>query len=94
LNMSEERNSSKGNDQKASASLETLQTLKEEMEMKNAILEAMKTAFFNRTPFQGEIPTYEDLSKAAKDFIQTSYKFQKARFGRVRLKFSVSDLLR
>jgi hypothetical protein len=79
---------------KSEANAKSLDTLKQEMEKKDAILEAMKAAFFNRAPFQGQVPTYEDLAGAASDYIQASYEFQKARFGRIRLKLSPTDLLR
>jgi hypothetical protein len=79
---------------KSDADQKNLDSLKREMEKKDAILGAMKAAFFSRVPFEGKVPTHEDLVYAAKDFIKASNAFQKARFGRVRLKFTPADLLR
>ena len=73
---------------------QSIEQLREEMEKRNAVLEAMKTAFFNRSPFKDVIPEYEDLHVAAEEFIRAHYNLQKARFGRVRFKMTVPDVLR
>ena len=79
---------------KSDAKSKNLDGLKREMEKKDAVLGAMKTAFFHNTPFEGKVLTYEDLIVAAKDFIKANHEFQKARFGRIRIKLSPTDLLR
>ena len=72
---------------------ETLRKLQEEMEKKNAIFEAMKTAFFNEASFQGKVPTYEDLHRAAGELITANHDLQRGRFGRVQAQLSASNLL-
>lgn len=68
--------------------------LKEEMERRYSILEAVKVAYFNGTPFHDKVPDYSDVRKAAEEFIAANYALQKAQFGRVQVKLSVSALLR
>ena len=57
-------------------------------------MEAAKIAYLNRTPFGNRIPEYEDVRKAAQEFIQSNYKYQKALYGRIKVKLSVANLLR
>jgi len=68
--------------------------LKSRLEMLESKLHAAKIAYLNGTPFDGREVTYEDLNRIAKDYIQTSYAFQKAKFGAVKLRMSVAKLLR
>jgi hypothetical protein len=64
------------------------------MELLQAKLNATKIAYLNRTEINGIVPTYEDLTAAAKAFIAVNYELQKAVYGSVKLKISVSRLLR
>jgi hypothetical protein len=55
---------------------------------------AAKVAYLNRTDLDGKEVSYEDLAAVAKEYIQASYAFQKAKFGSVKVKTSVAKLLR
>jgi len=71
-----------------------VQELREQMERKRNLLEATRTAFFNRTPLNDKVPDDEAVRRAARDFISANYALQRALFGRVRVKLSVARLLR
>ena len=73
---------------------ETTAAIRELMERKKAVLDGMRTAYFNRTPFAGKNPNEEDVRNAAEDFIRSNYEYQRAVYGRVRVKLSSSNLLR
>jgi hypothetical protein len=64
------------------------------LEMLQSKLYAAKIAYLNRTSFEGHEVTYDDLNTIAKEYIQTSYAIQKAKFGAVKLRLSVARLLR
>jgi hypothetical protein len=68
--------------------------LRQLMERKRNVLEATRIAFFHRTPLNGEVPDDQAVRRAARDFIDANYALQRALFGRVRVKLSVSRLLR
>lgn len=64
------------------------------MERKRAAMEAAKIAYLNRAPFRGQIPEYEDVRRVTQEFILANYKYQKGLYGKIRVKFSVANLLR
>ena len=68
--------------------------LKEVMESKRSVLEAVRLAYMHRTPFGDEIPDEEAVRRAAKEFIDANYALQRALFGKIRVKLSVAHLLR
>jgi PAS domain-containing protein len=68
--------------------------LRELMERKRSLLEAMRIAFLHRAPLNGKIPDDEAVRHAARDFIDANYALQRTLFGRVRVKLSVPRLLR
>ena len=57
-------------------------------------LYAAKIAYLNHTELAGKEVTYEDLNAIAKEYIQTSYSIQKAKFGSIKVRMSVAKLLR
>jgi hypothetical protein len=68
--------------------------LRARMEQLQSKLRVAKAAYFNRTELDGKIPEYEDLAGIAKDLISANYQLQKELYGKVKLKLSVSKLLR
>jgi len=64
------------------------------MEQLQSRLRVAKIAYYNRTELDGKVPEYEDLSAVAKELIRTNYQLQKVLYGKVKLKLSVSKLLR
>lgn len=71
-----------------------LQEIREDMERKKAAMHAAKIAYLNSTSFGGRIPEYEDVRQAAQEFILANYKYQKALYGKIKVKLSVANLLR
>jgi len=51
-------------------------------------------AYFNNAPYKDEEVTYEVLKRYAENYITRNYDYQKAAFGRVRIKLTVARLLR
>jgi hypothetical protein len=76
------------------ASPEAEAEVRARMELLQAKLNATKIAYLNRMEIDGNVPTYEDLTAAAKAFIAANYELQKILYGSVKLKISVSKLLR
>jgi len=72
-----------------------LEKEQDDLEKLRARVNAAKIAYLNRMPFE-EKPelSYEDLKKIAQDFIRASYRFQKEKYGAVKVKISVAKLLR
>jgi hypothetical protein len=68
--------------------------LRAEMERKKAMLDSIKIAYFHRAPFGDGVPNEQAVRDAAESFIQANYDYQKALYGRVRVKLSASNLLR
>jgi hypothetical protein len=64
------------------------------MHEKKSIMETKRAAYLLGTPFGGHIPEYEDVQAAARDFIRANYEYQKAAYGRVRVRLSVANVLR
>jgi hypothetical protein len=71
-----------------------LEQLRAIMHEKKAVMEAMRAAHFLGTPFREEVPDYESVRVAAQEFIHANYEYQKAAYGRVRVKLSVANLMR
>jgi len=57
-------------------------------------LNAVRIAYARSLPFDGKEVTYDDLRRVASETIQANYELQKCRYGSIRLKLSVSKLLR
>jgi hypothetical protein len=53
-----------------------------------------KLAYYHRTEYKGTAVSYETLESYAEDFIAKNYAYQKAMFGKVRIKLSVPRLMR
>lgn len=67
----------------------------ERLDRLRARVHAAKVAYLNRTPFEDKPElSYEDLAGIAKQFIKESYEVQKQKYGSVKVKISVSKLLR
>lgn len=67
----------------------------EQLDRLRGRVNAAKTAYLNRTPFEDKAElTYEDLKEIAQDFIRASYEVQKLKFGSVKVRISVAKLLR
>lgn len=71
-----------------------IEELSTRLELLGSKLHVAKIAYLNRTTLEGAEVTYEDLNRIAKEYIQTSYALQKAKFGSVKLRMSVAKLLR
>ena len=71
-----------------------LSELRAQMEQRKAILDSIKIAYFNSAAFDGAVPDEQGVQDAAKEFIQANYAYQKALYGRVRVKLSAANLLR
>ncbi len=80
--------------QQESNNPEDADRLRECMEICKTTMENMRVAFYNRTAFGGKVPEYEDVRKAAENFIAANYDYQKALWGKVKVKLSVANLLR
>jgi hypothetical protein len=76
------------------ATPEKIRELKDELESKAAVLEAMKAAFYNRVPFNGTVPEYQDLHRAALAVVGADHALQKCVFGKIRVRVSAVELLR
>ena len=68
--------------------------LRARMELLQSKLHVAKIAYLNRTELDGKVPEYEDVAAIAKSLISLNYQLQKELYGEVRLKLSVSKLLR
>jgi hypothetical protein len=73
---------------------EEIERLRTSMETMKATLEVIRVAYYNRTAFKGQIPDYENVHKAAEDFVAANYLYQKALWGKIKVKLSVANLLR
>lgn len=72
----------------------TADELRTRMELLQSRLHVAKIAYFNSTELDGKVPEYEDLAGIAKNLISVNYQLQKKLYGKVRLKLTVSKLLR
>lgn len=80
--------------QKPTEDPEHLAALQEAMKHKEYIMHTIKTAYMNGTPFGDHVPSTDDVRKGAQDFIEASYAYQRALYGKIRLKLSIAHLLR
>ena len=78
-------------DSNLQVSLDELEATFEKLQSR---LNAAKTAYLNGSTLDGKAVEYEDLKRVAEQTIQANYDLQKARYGTIRLKLSVSKLLR
>lgn len=86
------QNKTKGNE--PSSREESLGAMRIELNVLRAKVHAAKVAYLNRTPFQEREVSFEDLKAIATEYIRKSYEYQKAVYGRVRVRISVAKLLR
>jgi hypothetical protein len=77
-----------------SISNDELRKIREEMERLKAAMHAAKIAYLNRTPFGGRILEYEGVRQVAQEFILANYTYQKALYGKIKVRLSVATLLR
>jgi hypothetical protein len=68
--------------------------LRSRMELLQSKLQAAKIAYHHRSELDGKIPEYNDVAAVAKNLIALNYELQKLLYGEVKLKLSVSKLLR
>lgn len=68
--------------------------LRARLELLQSKLHTAKIAYLNRTELDGKVPEYEDVANIAKSLIKLNYQLQKELYGEVKLKLSVSKLLR
>jgi hypothetical protein len=68
--------------------------LRARMEVLQSRLHTAKIAYLNRTELDGKVPEYEDVAAIAKSLISLNYQLQKQLYGEIKLKLSVSKLLR
>lgn len=71
-----------------------LDRLREQMQQKKAVMEAIRIAYLRRTLFRAGIPDYEQVRQAAEDFIRANYQYQRALYGKIKVKLSAANLLR
>ncbi len=72
-----------------------LKDKQDDLEKLMARVNAAKIAYLNRTPFDDKPElSYEDLKKIAQEYIRATYRFQKEKYGAVKVKISVAKLLR
>jgi len=72
----------------------TVDQLREQMDKLGNALEAVKIAYLNNTPFRDHVPTADDVRSIAETYVKAHHAFQRARFGKVRVRLNVADLLR
>jgi hypothetical protein len=68
--------------------------LRAQMEVLQSRLHTAKIAYLNRTELDGRVPEYEDVATIAKSLISLNYQLQKRLYGEVKVRLSVSKLLR
>lgn len=74
---------------------ESLQQQQQQLEYLRARVNAAKVAYFNRTSFEDKAEvTFEDVKAIAEQYIRANYDYQKLRYGSIKLRISVSKLLR
>ena len=78
----------------ATATPEQLAKFKEALDASELDFQNAKMAYFNSAPYKDEEVTYEVLKQYAETYIGKNYEYQKAAFGKVRIKLTVARLLR
>jgi len=76
------------------ADLERLAELRARMKALDETFHSLYRAYYGRRQLGSNVPDFETLRSAAQDLIRANYDYQKARYGRIILKLSVSKLLR
>jgi hypothetical protein len=71
-----------------------LATMKEAMDAAELDFANAKLAYYHRTEYKGFAVNYESLRNYAEQFIDKNYAYQKAIFGKLRIKLSVPRLMR
>ena len=79
---------------KKTAATEDLAKMKEALDAAEFDFDNAKLAYFHRALYKGQEVTYEVLKGFAESYIAKNYEYQKAAFGRVRIKLSAARLLR
>lgn len=79
---------------KKTASTEDLERMKRALDAAEFDFDNARLAYFHRAPYKGEEVTYDVLKRFAEAYITQNYKYQKAVFGRVRVKLSAAKLMR
>jgi hypothetical protein len=70
---------------------EQLAKLREDMERKEYLMHTIKTAYMNSTPFGDHVPSADDVQGGALAFIEANYTYQRALYGKIRLKLSIAQ---
>jgi len=66
-----------------------------QLEYLRARVNAAKIAYLNRTSFEGMAEvSFDALKLIAQEFIRASHKYQRLKYGSVRVRLSVSNALR
>jgi hypothetical protein len=76
------------------ATPEELAALKVKLDTSEMDFDNAKLAYFHRTSYKDEEITYEVLKRYAEAYIAHNHAYQKAAFGKVRVKLNVARLLR
>jgi hypothetical protein len=71
-----------------------VEALRDEMDATELDFTNAKLAYYNRTDYKDAPVDFDRLTAYARRFIAASHAFQKARWGKVRIALSVSNLLR
>jgi len=71
-----------------------LDAMRAELDVLRSKVYAAKVAYLNGTLFENRALTYEDLRAFASDYIQKTYAYQKAVYGKIKVRISVAKLLR
>ncbi len=66
-----------------------------QLEYLRARVNAAKIAYLNRTPFEDMVEvSFDDLKLIAQELVRATHNYQKLKYGSVRVRLSVSKLLR
>ena len=77
-----------------SATERQLDDIRVELDILRSKVHAVKVAYLNSAPFEGQVVSFEDLQNVAKQYIQKSYEYQKARYGAIKVRIPMAKLLR
>jgi hypothetical protein len=78
----------------ATATPEQLAKFKEALDASELDFQNAKMAYFNTAPYKDEEVTYEVLKRYTDAYIAKNYDYQKAAFGKVRIRLTAARLLR
>lgn len=79
---------------KRSVTPEELAALKANLDSSELDFDNAKLAYFHRSSYKDEEVTYEVLKRYAETYIARNHEYQKAAFGKIRVKLTVARLLR